>query len=102
MNENVTKLEQIIKVNWSKHGNKEWAALGLCSEAGEVADVVIKEKYCSKQEDVITELGDVLHYLVALCYLYEVDLEDIISDNLNKILNRHPSGWDSSFYKKYK
>ena len=52
------------------------AALGLASEAGEVAQIIRKHEYEShgiKPGSLALELGDVLHYLAQACdYLTSV------------------------------
>lgn len=62
------------------------AALGLASEAGEVAQIVRKHEYeyhAVNTGRLALELGDVLHYLVQACDYLDVSLEDLAE--LNKV-----------------
>jgi len=56
-------------------------ALGLCGEAGEVAEVIKKLRrksisFPEAQEMIKGELADVFTYLMALCGMYEVNIYD--------------------------
>jgi NTP pyrophosphatase (non-canonical NTP hydrolase) len=56
-------------------------SLGLCGEAGEVAEVVKKLRrgsisYPEAQELMKGELADVFTYLMALCGMYEINIID--------------------------
>lgn len=77
---------------------RDLVTLGLCEEAGEVAalrkrelrrnfrdvDTMmhIKDKY-------VEELGDVLWYLVACCFVYDTTLEEIWQANVAKLEERY-------------
>jgi len=65
-------------------------SLGLCGEAGEVADKIKKffrDEEFSKQ-DVIRELGDVLFYITALTNHIGSDLETVMDVNIDKLHDR--------------
>jgi NTP pyrophosphatase (non-canonical NTP hydrolase) len=56
-------------------------ALGLCGEAGEVAEVIKKRrrgsiKYEEAQERIAGELADAFIYLMNLCAMFEVNILD--------------------------
>ena len=73
-----------------------YPALGLCGEAGEVADKIKKTIRGDRPlEEVIgniaDELGDVLWYLAILADDLEVDLEDIVQNNIDKLQRRMKS-----------
>lgn len=73
----------------------EWAVLGLCAEAGEVAGEV--EKHVRKGSDdfdwlrvkVLDELGDVLWYAAEICNELGLDLDDVIIRNIEKLNSRN-------------
>lgn len=72
-------------------------ALGLCGEAGEVADLLKKHWFHGHDldKDALTkELGDVLWYLTALADEFDISLEDIVKTNVAKLRQRYPNGWD--------
>ena len=73
-----------------------YPALGLCGEAGEVADKIKKTIRGDSSLDEVTcsiadELGDVLWYLAILADDLEVDLEDIVRNNIDKLQRRMKS-----------
>jgi len=82
-----------------------YPALGLCSEAGEVADKIKKhfrdgevdtvscedalmELPLNLRIDLAKELGDVLFYVTALATDIGYDLEEIASINIGKLQDR--------------
>jgi NTP pyrophosphatase (non-canonical NTP hydrolase) len=71
-------------------------ALGVCKEAGEVADVIDKAMCQGHDLDVeklIKELGDMFFYMVAIMNRLAISLFDILSTNIKKRLARFPNGF---------
>jgi NTP pyrophosphatase (non-canonical NTP hydrolase) len=75
--------------------NPIYPTLGLCGEAGEVADKVkkvIRDQQGAFSADNVAalklELGDVLWYLAQLANELELDLEDVARANLDKLASR--------------
>ena len=73
----------------------EYLALGLASEAGEVAGKVKKviRDYSGAIDDnarhaIAQELGDVLWYVAQIASLLNVELADIAAMNIRKLLDR--------------
>ena len=68
--------------------------LGLCSEAGEVADKfkkIIRDKdgkYEVRDENVLHELGDVLWYIVRTGSYFGYSFEEIMFANHEKVKSR--------------
>ena len=63
-------------------------ALGLCGEAGEVAEQVKKHYFHGHTLDkrhMIEELGDVAWYLAVLCDAIGSDLHTVMEENLIKL-----------------
>ena len=96
---NINELQKIVKDRWSEYRFVDWAIMGLNSEAGEVADLFIKRKWRDKKVDLTSELGDVLHYLLAIAYLEDIKLEDIINNNIDKVIKRHPDSYNKEYEK---
>jgi NTP pyrophosphatase (non-canonical NTP hydrolase) len=76
-----------------------YPALGLCGEAGEVAEKVKKTirddagvLSDDRREALARELGDVLWYLSQVATDAGLDLEEIAADNLDKLLSRQHRG----------
>lgn len=68
-------------------------ALGLCGEAGEVAEQVKKHFFHGHELDkrhMIEELGDVAWYLAVLCDAIGSDLDTVMEENLKKLEQRYP------------
>jgi NTP pyrophosphatase (non-canonical NTP hydrolase) len=79
--------------------NLTYPALGLCGEAGEVAEKV--KKAIRDDGGVLTderraalaaELGDVLWYVAQLATEAGLDLDAVAEDNLAKLLSRKERG----------
>lgn len=71
------------------------AALGIGGEAGEVTEPIKKWAYSGKpisQRAMMLELGDLLHYLVRIAYVFGIPLEQVIQENVDKLRDRLPEG----------
>ena len=75
--------------------NPIYPTLGLCGEAGEVADKVKKVIRDddgvfseSMRESLKLELGDVLWYVAQLCTELDLDLAEVAAANLAKLASR--------------
>jgi NTP pyrophosphatase (non-canonical NTP hydrolase) len=76
-----------------------YPALGLCGEAGEVAEKVKKALRDDggvltdeRREALSRELGDVLWYLSQVATEAGLDLEEIAAENLDKLFSRQERG----------
>lgn len=72
--------------------------MGLCGEAGESIDLVKKHLFHGHElsrEKLIEELGDVAWYLAETCTALNVDLESVLTNNIEKLKKRYPEGFDS-------
>ena len=70
--------------------------LGLCGEAGEVADLVKKASWHGLALDDATlanELGDVLWYVADIATARGLSLSDIAAGNVAKLARRYPDGF---------
>jgi len=67
--------------------------IGLGTESGEMLDQFKRHIYYGKPLDVVNvkeELGDVMWYLMNLCRLMNLDLEEIMQMNIDKLKARYP------------
>ena len=75
------------------------AALGLASEAGEVAGTIKKAAERHQEIDgvywnrVREEIGDCIWYLAELCTAIDMELADAALSNLRKLGMRYPDGF---------
>lgn len=72
------------------------SALGVVTEAGEIADIIKKEYAYGKTVDpthMKEEIGDVLHYLTYFCRIYGFTFEDCMAANVRKLKVRYPDGF---------
>lgn len=72
----------------------DYAVLGLCSEAGELAGKFKKSLRDGKFDKIafLDEAGDCLWYLGLICSLEQVSLNDIARRNLEKLAERQQRG----------
>ena len=72
------------------------AALGLSGEVGEVNDLLKKHMFQGHpldKEQLINELGDIAWYLAEAAEALDINLEDILTRNIEKLKRRYPDGF---------
>jgi NTP pyrophosphatase (non-canonical NTP hydrolase) len=73
------------------------SACGLAGEAGEVIELVKKHLGHGKTPSLTRlseELGDVLWYVADIASRYDLNLDGIAANNIKKLRERYPRGWD--------
>jgi NTP pyrophosphatase (non-canonical NTP hydrolase) len=77
--------------NYPTDRSAEYLTLGLCGEAGEVANNIKKELRdgVDLSHNVLDELGDVFWYLAQLAEKRGHTLEEVAAFNLQKLRQRH-------------
>lgn len=76
-------------------------ALGLAGEAGEVVDDIKKRIYHGREvpmEHTAEELGDVLWYIANIATQCDLSLEDIMAQNISKLMSRYPDKYFKEDY----
>lgn len=91
-------------MNYENHGMLMNAALGICGEGGEVADLVKKatfQGHTLDKEHIAKELGDVAWYIAVGAQAIGYDLETVLQMNVDKLKARYPTGFstDRSLYR---
>jgi NTP pyrophosphatase (non-canonical NTP hydrolase) len=80
------------------------AAIGMAAEGGEFAEIPKKIFFQGKpfNEDarfhMKRELGDIMWYWVNACRALDLDPNDVIAENVNKLESRYPGGKFDAFY----
>lgn len=80
------------------------AAIGLAAEGGEFAEIPKKIFFQGKpfNEDarfhMKRELGDIMWYWVNACRALDLDPNDVIAENVNKLESRYPGGNFDAYY----
>lgn len=100
LNFNDYQFEAIRTAIYPNRGsNFVYPALGLCGEAGEVAEKIkkiIRDKGGKLDvlaiDGIVKELGDVMWYVAALCCELQVNMEDVARINLEKLAARKAQG----------
>jgi NTP pyrophosphatase (non-canonical NTP hydrolase) len=74
------------------------AAVGINAEGGEFMEIVKKMIFQGKpwnednREHLIIELGDVMWYVAQACMALNISLDEVILQNVAKLLKRYPEG----------
>ena len=72
------------------------SVMGLCGESGEAIDIVKKwmaHGHELDKEHLAKELGDIAWYLAEAATALDLDLEDILQANIDKLKKRYPDGF---------
>lgn len=70
--------------------------MGLCGESGECIDIVkrhLAQGHELDRENLIKELGDVAWYLAETAMALDVELEEVLIRNIEKLKRRYPEGF---------
>ena len=73
------------------------AVMGLCGESGEAIDIVKKHLHQGHELDkdkLIKELGDIAWYLAEACHALNIELETVLTLNIEKLKKRYPEGFE--------
>ena len=73
------------------------SVMGLCGESGEAIDIVKKwlaQGHELDREHLAKELGDIAWYLAEAATALDLNLEDILEANIEKLKKRYPEGFD--------
>jgi NTP pyrophosphatase (non-canonical NTP hydrolase) len=98
----ITEYQQYAERTANKSDNISWRlanfGMGLAGEAGEVCDYLKKVVFHGHELDrqkLCDELGDVLWYIATLATTAGLSLREVAWENVNKLKNRYPEGFDS-------
>ena len=80
------------------------SGVGINAEGGEFLEIVKKMIFQGKpfdahnKEHMIIELGDLMWYVAQACMALEIDFEDVIARNVQKLEKRYPGGKFDIYY----
>ena len=80
------------------------AAMGLAAEGGEFVEIPKKIFFQGKpvnEENIFhmkRELGDIMWYWINACRALNLDPNDVIAENVNKLKSRYPGGEFDAYY----
>jgi len=80
------------------------AAMGLAAECGEFTEIPKKIVFQGKpvnEENIFhmkRELGDIMWYWINACRALNLDPNDVIAENVNKLKARYPGGEFDAFH----
>lgn len=98
---NINDYQKYVKNGSSDKYTKQLSIIGLIGEIGELADVVKKEaiyedmsKFIEKygmsiDEKIIDEAGDCLWQFVNILNQYDISIDIVINENVEKLNKRH-------------
>ena len=75
------------------------SVMGLCGESGEAIDIVKKwlaHGHELDKEHLKKELGDIAWYLAEAATALDMDLEEILQANIDKLKKRYPQGFSAA------
>jgi NTP pyrophosphatase (non-canonical NTP hydrolase) len=80
-----------------------WNAVGAAGEAGEILEFVKKgifhrhwdvEMTETLRKIMTKEIGDLIWYAAGICTIMGIEFEDVMTQNIEKLKRRYPSGFD--------
>ena len=99
-----TQLETLEKDSGVNMALLLTGAIGIASEGGEYAEIVKKCIFQGKPLDDETkfhikrELGDIMWYWINSCRALDIDPNEVIEENVNKLSSRYPGGKFDVYY----
>jgi NTP pyrophosphatase (non-canonical NTP hydrolase) len=84
------------------------AVIGLAAEAGEFAEIPKKIFFQGKPYDeearfhMKRELGDIMWYWINACRALNLDPNEVIAENVNKLESRYPGGEFDPYYSEHR
>ena len=86
-------------MNWTEPQRLLTGSIGICSEGGELLDLIKKLLFQGKEptpemrEKIKLELGDVMWYVQQVLIWSSWTLEEVLAENTKKLTGRFPEGF---------
>ena len=70
---------------------------GIASECGEIHGLYQKvyQGHEISKERVMDEMGDLMWFVMELCYAEKIDPEEVLEYNIHKLMTRYPDGFST-------
>lgn len=100
--ERAAEISRWLDGNFSRMDN---AVAGWAGEAGEIGDLWKKLKFHNKElseenrQKLVDELSDVCWYAMQAAIALDVDMDEVIRHNVEKLRARHPHGFSPEYMK---
>jgi NTP pyrophosphatase (non-canonical NTP hydrolase) len=84
------------------------AGVGINAEGGEFLEIVKKMIFQGKpwnkdnKDHLITELGDMMWYVMQACIALETPIDEVIAKNVEKLEKRYPGGAFDVYYSEHR
>jgi len=84
------------------------AGVGINAEGGEFLEIIKKMIFQGKpwnadnKEHLIIELGDLMWYVAQACMALEVTIDEVVAQNVSKLMKRYPEGAFDVFYSEHR
>lgn len=91
----IVRYDQFVQLLFKQESEKDMAmhaALGVCGEAGELADAIKRHYVYNKEPDranIIEELGDLRFYMQAVMTHYGIAEQEVLQHNAVKLSARY-------------
>ena len=96
----IEKLDELqANPRWNQPQRLLTGAIGICSEGGELLDIVKKLVFQGKPPTVElrmklkNELGDVMWYVQQVLLAMDWELHEVLAENTKKLSGRYPEGF---------
>lgn len=92
----IDRYQQMVLAGGGLDSTLERRVLGLCAEAGEVAEELQKAGRPGRElrvENLLDELGDVQWYVAAIAGINGVTLTELADRNIAKLRLRYPNAY---------
>ena len=96
LNEYQKLAARTIRKGASRDEMEKHALHGMVGEIGELHSIYQKfyQGHGLNYDHCFSELGDLLWFLAEYCSAFDVELEDVASNNIEKLRRRYPEGFD--------
>lgn len=87
-----------INNDMTSEEKKNHALLGMASEVGEILGIYQKryQGHTVDRAHIKKEIGDELWFIAELCTALDIDLDDVMQVNINKLYARYPNGFEEN------